>query len=100
MTLGSICHNSLSGQERWCKVHSVEQDWALVQCGRQVTLGTAGGWCVVFDCYTLLTDGVPGLVHDHGLQAENVNLEELDGCQLLKPVLILSPLHFSQFHQS
>jgi len=23
MTLGSICCNSLSGQERWCEVHSV-----------------------------------------------------------------------------
>jgi len=46
-----------------------------------------------------LTAGVSGSVHAHILQAEDDNLDEVAGCQLLKPALILSPLQFSRFHQ-
>ena len=44
MTLGSICPNSLPGQEGWCKVHSVgrtELGFSVVQWA------AAGGWCVM-----------------------------------------------------
>ncbi|OPJ78892.1 hypothetical protein AV530_017928 [Patagioenas fasciata monilis] len=76
MTLGSICHNSLSEQERLC---------------------------VVLDCCMLhqkLITGVSGVVHAYDLWVEDVNLEEVAGCQLLKPVLVPSSLHFAWFHQS
>ena len=48
MTLGSICHNSLSGQEGWCKVCSVgrtELGFGVVQragdtgCSRGLVCG-------------------------------------------------------------
>jgi len=74
ITLGSICRNSISEQERWC---------------------------VVLDCHILhleLTVGVSGMVHVHALWAKEVNPVKIAGCQLLKPVLILSLLHFPQFH--
>jgi len=68
-----------------------------------VTLGAAGWWCIVLDCHILhleLAAGVSGMAHVHSLRAEDVNLEEVAGHKLLKPVLILSPLHIAWFHQS
>ena len=58
---------------------------------------------MVLGCYMLhleLAAGVFGTAHTHGLQAEDVDLEEIVGRQLLKPVQVLSPLHFARFHQS
>jgi len=54
---------------------SAEQDQALVRCCGQMTLGTAGGWCVVFDCRTLhleLAVDVSGMACVHGLRVEDV----------------------------
>ena len=48
---------------------SAERDRASVQCGGWVTLGAAGGWCVVLDC------------------------------SMLKSILVLSLLHFTWFYQ-
>jgi len=56
----------------------------------------------VFDCCMLLlelTDGVFGMARVHGLRDEDVDLEEVAGHQLLKSVLIPSPLHLARFHQ-
>ena len=47
-----------------------------------------------------LAAGVPGTDYAHSLQAENVNLEEAAGCQLLLPGLGPLPLHFAWFYQS
>ena len=47
-----------------------------------------------------LAAGVFGTAHAHGLRVEDVDLEEVAGCQLLKPVQVPSPLHFAQFHRS
>ena len=68
---------------------------------RQVTLGAVGGWCVVLDCCILhleLTAGVSGVVHVYTLWAEDADLNEVPGHQLLKSGLSPSPLHFAQFH--
>ena len=42
---------------------SAEQDPALVQYSGQMTLGAAGGWCVVLDCCMLQSVLVPSLLH-------------------------------------
>jgi len=76
MTLGSICYNGLSGQERWCVV--------LDSCMLHLEL----------------TIGVSGMAHAHGLWVEVVDLEKAAGCLLLKPDLVPSLLHFAWFHQS
>jgi len=47
-----------------------------------------------------LVAGVSGMTHAHSLRVEDVNLEEVAGCSLLKPVIFPSALHFAQFHQS
>jgi len=44
--------------------------------------------------------GVSGVTHTHDLQVENVDLDEVAGCQLLKPGPVPSPLCFGRFHQS
>ena len=54
--LGSICSNSLSDQERWCVV--------------------MGSWML----HPELTASVFGVAHAHGLQVEDVNLDEIVGC--------------------
>ena len=46
-----------------------------------------------------LTAGASGVAHAHGLWFEDVSLAEVAGCQLLKPGLILSALHFARFCQ-
>ena len=76
MTLGSICHNSPAGQERW---------WVLLD-GHMLHLE--------------LVASVFGVAHALGLWFEDVDLEEVAGCQLLKPGLILSLLHFAPIHQN
>jgi len=79
-----------------------EQDWDLVGCIGQVTVGTSGR-CVVLNGCILnleLSGGVSGTADIHGLCTEDVNLKEVAGCQLRKSVLILSPLHFARFCQS
>jgi len=53
----------------------VEQDQALVRCGRQVTLGATGGWCVVLDCCTVhleLAAGLSGAAYVHSLQFHRI----------------------------
>ena len=44
--------------------------------------------------------GVSGAAHAHNLQVEAVNLDEVVGCQLLKPGPVPSPLCFARFYQS
>ena len=82
---------------------SAEQDQAAVQCGEKALLGTAGGWWVTLGCHLRcleLAAGVSGVVCVHGLGAEDVSLDEVAACYLLKSVLILSPLHLAWFHRS
>jgi len=58
---------------------------------------------VVLDGHMLhleLVAGVPGTGYAHGLRAEDVDLEEVAGCQLLMPGLVPSPLCFAWFYQS
>ena len=58
---------------------------------------------MVLDCCILhpgLAAGVFGMACAHGLQVEDVDLEEVAGHQLLKPIQVPSLLHFAQFHQS
>ena len=55
------------------------------------------------DCCMLhleLVAGLFGVAHAHGLWVEDIDLEEFAGHQLLKPVQVPSPLHFTRFHQS
>ena len=47
-----------------------------------------------------LTAGVSGTAHVYGLRVEDVDLDEVAGCQLLKSSLVPSPLLFALFHQS
>ena len=47
-----------------------------------------------------LTTGVSGAACAHGLRVEGVNLDEVAGCQLLKPGPVPPPLCFARFHQS
>jgi len=44
-----------------------------------------------------LVAGVSGAAHAHGLRVEDVHFEEVTGCQLLKPGLVPSMLHFAWF---
>jgi len=58
---------------------------------------------VVLDGHLLhpeLAAGVSDVAHAHGLWVEDVGLEEVAGCQLLKPAVVPSLLHFAPFHQS
>ena len=43
---------------------------------------------------------VSGVARVHSLQVEDVDLDEVAGCQLLKPGPARSPLCFARFHQS
>jgi len=43
---------------------------------------------------------VSGAAHAHSLRAEDVNLHEVAGCQLLKPSPVPSSLCSARFHQS
>jgi len=45
--------------------------------------------------HPVVTAGVSGAAHVHGLWVEDVNLEGVAGHRLLKPGLIPSPLHFA-----
>jgi len=47
-----------------------------------------------------LTAGVSGAAHVHSLQAEDIDFDEVAGCQLLKSGPVPSPLSFVRFHQS
>ena len=47
-----------------------------------------------------LADGVFGEAHAHSLRVEDVDLEEVAGHQLLKPVQVPSLVHFARFHRS
>jgi len=47
-----------------------------------------------------LVAGVSGAAHAHGLRVEDVDLDEVAGCQLLKPGPVPSWLCFARFHQS
>jgi len=47
-----------------------------------------------------LTAGVSGVSRAHSLWVEDVNLDEVAGCQLLKSGPVPSPLCFARFHQS
>ena len=47
-----------------------------------------------------LVAGISGMAQAHDLWVEDVNLNEVAGCQLLKPGPVLSLLYFAQFHQS
>jgi len=44
--------------------------------------------------------GLSGAAYEHGLQVEDVNLEEVAGHLLLMPGLFPSLLHFAWFYQS
>jgi len=58
---------------------------------------------VVLDGHMLYPDlvaAVSGVAHAHSLQVKDVDLDEVAGCQLLKPGPVPSPLHFAWFHQS
>jgi len=58
---------------------------------------------VVLDGHMLhleLMVGVSGAACAHGLQAEDIDLDEIAGCQLLKPGPVPSLLHLTRFHQS
>jgi len=58
---------------------------------------------MVFDGRTLhpeLTAGVSGTADAHSLQVEDVDLDAVAECQLLKPDPVPSPLHFAPFRQS
>jgi len=50
--------------------------------------------------YPELTAGVSHVAHAHSLWVEDVDLDEVHGCQLLKPGPVPSPLCFARFHQS
>jgi len=57
----------------------------------------------VFDGHIVhleLVAGVSDAAHAHSLGVEDVDLDEVAGCQLWKPGPVLSALHFAQFHQS
>ena len=43
---------------------------------------------------------VSGAAHAHGLQVEDVDLDEVAVCHLLKPHTVPSPLYFAGFLQS
>jgi len=47
-----------------------------------------------------LTAGVSGTTRAHGVWVEDVDLEEVAGCQLLKSGPVLPLLHFALFRQS
>jgi len=47
-----------------------------------------------------LTVDVSGVACPHSLQVEDVDLDEVAGCQLLKPGPVPSPLCSARFHQS
>jgi len=103
MTLGSVCHNSPSGQERLSEAYSVGRAglgfsvvrWAgdtghsrKMECsiGSSRTASGAPSWCIWHGPCPCLWD-------------EDVSLVKVAGHQLLKPVLILSLLHVARFRQ-
>jgi len=45
------------------------------------------------------TAGVSAMDHAHGLWVKDIDLKEVAVHQVLKPVLVPSPLHFTQLHQ-
>jgi len=47
-----------------------------------------------------LTTGVSSAARAHGLWVEDADLDEVVGCELLKPGPVPSPLCFARFHQS
>jgi len=58
---------------------------------------------VVIGCCLLhleLAADTSGAAHAHGLQVEDVDLDEVSGCQLLKPGPVPAPLCSCRFHQS